>query len=99
MKKLTLLIILLSLVSCTAPTPSPTVMPTSNISNCDPKDMEKYSAIIMPIYNRWAEAIQKAYAAQPANLATEITTLQGIGGEFKGVFPPACLSELHKVLL
>jgi hypothetical protein len=99
LKKLTLLIILISLVSCASPTPSPTIITTSAISNCDPKDMEKYSASLMPFYTKWAEAMKKAYATQPENLSAEISTLQEFDGGFKSIFPPACLTELHKALL
>jgi hypothetical protein len=99
MKKITILIILLSLVGCAAPTPSPTAIPTSAISGCGLQEMGKYSSIIMPIYTRWGAAVKKAYSAKPGDVATDINILQAIDAEFKGVFPPACLSDLHKALL
>jgi hypothetical protein len=99
MKKVTLLIILISLIGCTAPTPSPTVIPTSAISGCGLQEMGKYSSIIMPIYTRWGAVVQNAYTAKPGDVTTDINTLRAIDAEFKGVFPPACLNDLHKALL
>lgn len=99
MKKITLSIILLTLVACATPTPSSTAMPTSAISSCAPQELGKYSSFIMPIFNRWGTAVQKAYSVKPTELSTEITNLQTIDAEFKGIFPPACLVELHKALL
>jgi hypothetical protein len=99
MKKLIILIVLLSLVGCATPTPSPTVTPTSAISSCSVAEVGKYSSVIMPIYTRWGAAAQKAYSTKPGDLAPDISNLQSIDAEFKGVFPPACLSDLHKALL
>lgn len=99
MKKIIQFILILSLAGCASPTPAPTTIPTSAISSCDPKDMNSYSTVIMPIYMRWVETIQKANNDQPADLSAEINSLLGIDGEFRSIFPPACLSDLHKALL